>query len=757
MRNLNLVQKMAILVGVLVATILAVAIVGGRQTQHLNAQLSRMVNVTNRAVNVTAQTRNKMLASIRAEKNAILANDHTLSQSHADYAEARSKEVDQLLPILRDLIGTLTVADERQDLEDFRQGWEAFKRNQTEVLKLARLKTNVQAKHLMNGELREHLATIQRLLGAVKSRSDQPQATPDGSTELESIRRAGHVKMLIHIAGERTAQILSFVHTHIDAERESDMNQLDIQIAEGISGCEATLDELKALVDESDRLQISEAMAEVQSVRKVTSQIQDLSRTNSNVRATELTTTTMVELTTKCDDALARLLAGLAKIAEADQIAAHASYIRSLVIIGATGFLGISAGLFLGWWISGLITGPARQGVMLADALAHGDLTRRLDLEQRDEIGQLTRAIDSATCNFAKIIAEIHKVSEEIDGSADELGTVSNELLSQSEEMSTQASFVAGSMDQMTSSVNTMAAAAEQMSMNVASISSASEEISVNVGTISSAAEQTSLNVGAVVESIQETTHSFEAIASDAREGAQVTSKASQRAAQATDTMKNLDRSAGEISKVTEMIKLIAIQTNLLALNATIEATSAGEAGRGFAVVANEIKELANQSGKAAEDIARMIEGVQGNTRDAVTVIQEVSETIQTINTFTDRIFQAVETETRAAARSAETLHVASEGVSHIARSINEVAKGATDMSRNSSEAAKAANDVSNHTSQAARGIRETSSNIHGVNQATKLSTASAQRVNEAATHLQTISAKLDQIVRQFKVPEHRL
>ncbi len=172
--------------------------------------------------------------------------------------------------------------------------------------------------------------------------------------------------------------------------------------------------------------------------------------------------------------------------------------------------------------------------------------------------------------------------------------------------------------------------------------------------------------------------------------------------------MKALDQSAGEISKVTEMIKLIAMQTNLLALNATIEATSAGEAGKGFAVVANEIKELANQSGKSAEDIARMVEGIQGNTRGAVAVIQEVADTIETINTASDRIFKAVDAESRSAAASAEKLNAAGQGVGHIAQSITEVAKGATDMSRNASEAAKAANDVSHNASEAARGVGET-------------------------------------------------
>jgi len=216
--------------------------------------------------------------------------------------------------------------------------------------------------------------------------------------------------------------------------------------------------------------------------------------------------------------------------------------------------------------------------------------------------------------------------------------------------------------------------------------------------------------------------------------------------------MTALDRSAGEISKVTEMIKLIAVQTNLLALNATIEATSAGDAGKGFAVVANEIKQLANQSGKAAEDIARMIEGIQDNTRSAVSVIEEVAETISAINTASDRIFRAINTQTQTAADSADKLHAAGQGVEHIALSITEVAKGTNDMSRNASEAAKAATDVSHNASEAARAVREVSRNIRGVSEATRLNTTSAQQVNQAAARLQEISANLERIVRHFRI-----
>jgi len=138
------------------------------------------------------------------------------------------------------------------------------------------------------------------------------------------------------------------------------------------------------------------------------------------------------------------------------------------------------------------------KGMELAKAIAAGDLTQRLNLDQRDEVGQLTAAMDHAAESFARIVFEIHKLSDELGSSATDLSQVSHGLLAQSEEMSIQASNVAGGAEQMTGNINTMAAAAEEMSRNVSSISSASEQISVNVGTISAAAQSTAGNVQTV-------------------------------------------------------------------------------------------------------------------------------------------------------------------------------------------------------------------------------------------------------------------
>jgi methyl-accepting chemotaxis protein len=222
-------------------------------------------------------------------------------------------------------------------------------------------------------------------------------------------------------------------------------------------------------------------------------------------------------------------------------------------------------------------------------------------------------------------------------------------------------------------------------------------------------------------------------------------------AERATATMNALDRHAADINKVTEVIKMIAMQTNLLALNATIEATAAGEAGKGFAVVAHEIKELAGQSGRAAEEIAGKIEGVQSGTREAVVAIKQVADIIHQINDAAARISESAERHTREARAGAANLDEASKGVAHIAGSIAEVSKGATDLAHNAGEAATGATDVGRNAGELARGVKDITSNVRGVSEAAHNNTISAQKVNAAASKLSAIAADLQRLVGRFK------
>jgi methyl-accepting chemotaxis protein len=227
-------------------------------------------------------------------------------------------------------------------------------------------------------------------------------------------------------------------------------------------------------------------------------------------------------------------------------------------------------------------------------------------------------------------------------------------------------------------------------------------------------------------------------VAAGVRKGLDTAGRATETSESATKTMSLLGKAAVDIGEVTALIKRIAEQTNLLALNATIEAASAGDAGKGFAVVANEIKELAHQSGQAAEDISRRIQGVQANTQEAVKAIADVSEIINSMNESSGMIAKSVEQQKAMANEIAGNIRQTSMGVNDIASSIAETSQGA--------------NDIANSAAEAARGVTAVSSNVQQVSKAAGVSNAGARKVTASAGKLAKMAGQLQEMVGRFKV-----
>ncbi len=152
-------------------------------------------------------------------------------------------------------------------------------------------------------------------------------------------------------------------------------------------------------------------------------------------------------------------------------------------------------------------------------------------------------------------------------------------------------------------------------------------------------------------------------------------------AALATQSIERLGESSAEIGNVIKLITSIAEQTNLLALNATIEAARAGDAGKGFAVVASEVKDLAQETARATEDISARVAAIQSDTGGAVEVINRISEVIAKINDYQTTIASAVEEQTATTAEMSRSIAEVAAGASRIAGSISEVSQaGAQSM-----------------------------------------------------------------------------
>lgn len=380
--------------------------------------------------------------------------------------------------------------------------------------------------------------------------------------------------------------------------------------------------------------------------------------------------------------------------------------------------------IFIGVILSRAINIPLVRCMVAIQELGKGILTSRVGIDSGDEFGILSKTIDEFASTQQNVIKEIKNSAISLSSASEELSAVSRQMAANSEEVTRQAQTVASATEQVSTNINTMA--------------TATEEMSVNANSVASASQQMSQNMNAVASSIEEMTVSIKDISKNAQEAKNVSENAVKMSATATTTMDKLGTGAKEIGKVTDVIKRIAEQTNLLALNATIEAASAGEAGKGFAVVANEIKELANQSAQAAGDIAGRIEGMQGNTGDAIKVIGEVSNIIHKIGDSVQTITLAVEQQNKASNDIAANVEQASRGAKNIAASIAEVAKGSNDMSKNSGEAAK--------------GVHEVVANISGVSAASADSSKGSQQVNISAQELAKMSGVLKQLVEKFNV-----
>ncbi len=332
-----------------------------------------------------------------------------------------------------------------------------------------------------------------------------------------------------------------------------------------------------------------------------------------------------------------------------------------------------------------------------AKKLGDGDLSTTSGVTGSDELGAIGNDLDEMAVALANIF-------KGIKGDSETLLTASGQVKTVAESISEGAS--------------------ESASRSYA-VSAAAEEMSANFGAISDAVERTANNVNTVATSTEEMSTVINEIAENTGRARSITHDAVDQANVSSQKVEELRTAADEIGKVTETIMTISAQTNLLALNATIEAARAGEAGKGFAVVANEIKELAQQTASATDEIADRITGIQNSTSETSREIGSIVKVIDEVDNIVGSISAAVEEQSVTTRDIATNVTDSSHGMVEVTENISQgtavVAEVAQDIT-SVSQIATDLNDSSDNLLKNASNLRDLAEHLERSLQRFKLS-----------------------------------
>ena len=323
----------------------------------------------------------------------------------------------------------------------------------------------------------------------------------------------------------------------------------------------------------------------------------------------------------------------------------------------------------------GVITGSMQR-------LAEGDKTITVAyVERGDEVGALAKSLSVFRENAQRIESmEEDRRAAEAKATQDRRAATMKLADDFEHRVKAVVDAVSTASQDMRGMAGQLQKTAEETSRRSTLVAGASEEASTNVQTVASAAEELSASISEISRQVAHAASIAQRAVGETRE---------------TDEMiQGLATAAAKIGEVVSLISDVASQTNLLALNATIEAARAGEAGKGFAVVASEVKALANQTGKATEEIAGQVAAIQSATNSAVAAIKRIGSTIGEVNEVSSSIASAVEEQGAATKEITRNTQEASRGTQEVSANIAGVSQGASETGSSASKVLTGADEL---------------------------------------------------------------
>ncbi|OYN63854.1 MULTISPECIES: methyl-accepting chemotaxis protein [Bacillus] len=400
-------------------------------------------------------------------------------------------------------------------------------------------------------------------------------------------------------------------------------------------------------------------------------------------------------------------IAGTMFVSEVEEAAQPVFNMAAIILAGAL----IIGGILI-FFIIRSITKPLSTLVSSSKKISQGDLTEKIDVRSKDEIGQLGTSFNEMSESLRDVIQAVQTSVENVASSSEELTASAGQTTKATEHITSSIETFSNGNENQNEMVEQSAAHLKQMNEGLNEVAETSDVI-----TASSVQSKTVAETGGQL--VEQTVGQMKTIDHSVKE--------------AEGVINGLEHKSKDITNILGVINGIADQTNLLALNAAIEAARAGESGRGFSVVAEEVRKLAVQSSDSAKEIEKLVNEIVSEIETSQNMFKAVNEEVKNGLTITDQ--------------TKESFSQINEQTAEIAARINEMNTTVRELSKGSEQISKAVNEIADVS-------RESSASIQDIAASAEEQLASMEEISSSSTTLSQMAEELRDLIKKFKISE---